>query len=149
MQANGIFIIAELGGEAGARIREINEQYDPRLARYKAPVTVIVFNNRSYNNERNRIWVFTGGNQLKSGRDMTCYNGNPDVDFAKASIAFGVEAETVTNPDAIAGALKRAKRANIEGRPYLLDVVVQRYGVGWASTYYPEHSIAASRKRMV
>ena len=37
MQANGIFIIAELGGEAGARIREINERYDPRLARYKAP----------------------------------------------------------------------------------------------------------------
>lgn len=37
MQANGIFIIAELGGEAGALIREINEKYDPRLARYKAP----------------------------------------------------------------------------------------------------------------
>ena len=37
MQANGIFIIAELGGEAGAQIREINERYDPRLARYKAP----------------------------------------------------------------------------------------------------------------
>lgn len=37
MQANGIFIIAELGGEAGMQIREINEKYDPRLARYKAP----------------------------------------------------------------------------------------------------------------
>jgi thiamine pyrophosphate-dependent acetolactate synthase large subunit-like protein len=119
------------------------------LARYKAPVTVIVFNNRSYNNERNRIWLYNGGNQLKLGRDMTCYNGNPDVDFAKASIAFGVEAESVTDPDAIAGALMRAKRANIEGRPYLLDVVVQRDGVGWASTYHPEHSIAASRKRQV
>lgn len=56
-------------------------------SRYKAPVTVIVFSNRSYNNERNRIWLYTGGDQLKLGRDMTCYNGNPDVDFAKASIA--------------------------------------------------------------
>lgn len=37
MQANGIFIIAELGGEAGRQIREINERYDPKLARYKAP----------------------------------------------------------------------------------------------------------------
>ena len=37
MQPNGIFIIAELGGEAGKLIRAINEQYDPRLARYKAP----------------------------------------------------------------------------------------------------------------
>jgi 2'-5' RNA ligase len=37
VQANGIFMIAELGGEVGERIREINEKYDPRLARYKAP----------------------------------------------------------------------------------------------------------------
>ncbi len=41
MQANGIFMIAELGGEAGRRIREINEKYDPRLARYKAPHVTI------------------------------------------------------------------------------------------------------------
>ncbi len=36
-QESGIFIIAELGGDAGRQIREINEKYDPRLARYKAP----------------------------------------------------------------------------------------------------------------
>lgn len=41
MQQNGIFIIAEIGGEAGARVREINERYDPRLARYKAPHVTI------------------------------------------------------------------------------------------------------------
>jgi hypothetical protein len=41
VQANGIFIIAELGGEAGRQIREINEKYDPRLARYKAPHVTI------------------------------------------------------------------------------------------------------------
>ena len=41
MQLNGIFIIAEIGGEAGRQIREINERYDPRLARYKAPHVTI------------------------------------------------------------------------------------------------------------
>lgn len=41
MLANGIFMIAELGGEAGERIREINLKYDPRLARYKAPHVTI------------------------------------------------------------------------------------------------------------
>ncbi len=41
MVANGIFMIAELGGEAGKRIREINLKYDPRLARYKAPHVTI------------------------------------------------------------------------------------------------------------
>lgn len=41
MQPNGIFIIAELEGEAGEQIRAINERYDPRLARYKAPHVTI------------------------------------------------------------------------------------------------------------
>jgi hypothetical protein len=39
--ANGIFMIAELVGEAGERIRQINLKYDPRLARYKAPHVTI------------------------------------------------------------------------------------------------------------
>jgi 2'-5' RNA ligase len=39
--ANGIFMIAEFGGEAGERIREINLRYDPKLARYKAPHVTI------------------------------------------------------------------------------------------------------------
>lgn len=37
MQSDGIFILAELKGEAGKKIREINERFDPRLARYKPP----------------------------------------------------------------------------------------------------------------
>jgi len=46
-------------------------------ARYNVPVTNIVLNNFSYNNERNRIWTFVSGQQFKSGLDMTCYNGSP------------------------------------------------------------------------
>jgi 2'-5' RNA ligase len=34
---NGIFILAELPGAVAERVREINERYDPRLARYKPP----------------------------------------------------------------------------------------------------------------
>jgi 2'-5' RNA ligase len=37
LQLNGIFILAELPGESADRIREINERYDPRLARYRPP----------------------------------------------------------------------------------------------------------------
>lgn len=37
MQLNGIFILAELPRDVGERVREINERYDPRLARYKPP----------------------------------------------------------------------------------------------------------------
>ena len=41
MLLNGIFIIAEVSGEAGEQIRAINERFDPRLARYKAPHVTI------------------------------------------------------------------------------------------------------------
>jgi thiamine pyrophosphate-dependent acetolactate synthase large subunit-like protein len=118
-------------------------------ARYNVPVTNIVLNNFSYNNERNRIWTYDGGQQFKSGLDMTCYNGSPDVDFAKVSQGFGVDAETVREPAQLKAALARAKRANVSGTPYLLDIHIQRDGVGAASTWYPPYSVAALRTRKV
>jgi thiamine pyrophosphate-dependent acetolactate synthase large subunit-like protein len=118
-------------------------------ARYNAPVTNIVINNMSYNNERNRIWSFIGGAQAKSGRDMTCYNGSPDVDIAKTSQAFGVEAESIKEASGVKAALARALRANTDGRPYLLDIHVQRDGLGAASQWYPPLSVADLRTRKV
>ena len=92
-------------------------------ARYKAPIMNIVLNNHSYNNERNRIW-HSAARQFKTGRDMTCYLGNPDVDFAKTAQAFGVEGETVEEPGDVKAAIARGKRVIAEGRPYLLDVQI-------------------------
>ena len=80
---------------------------------------------------------------------MTCYLGTPDVDYAKTSQAFGVEAEIVKDPRKIQEAVKRAKAANAAGRPYLLDVAVARNGIGSASTWHPSYSVASKRKRMV
>jgi thiamine pyrophosphate-dependent acetolactate synthase large subunit-like protein len=117
-------------------------------ARYHAPVMNIVLNNHSYNNERNRIWHY-GGRQFKTGRDMTCYLGSPDIDYAKTADAFGVEGEVVKEPDKLKGALDRAKRAIAEGRPYLLDIHTHRDGVGAASTWHPSYSVADLRSRRV
>jgi benzoylformate decarboxylase len=119
------------------------------ICRYEVPITIIVLNNRSYNNERNRIWAFEGGAQLRMGLDMTCYNGSPNVDFVKAAVAFGVEGEVVAQPERIRAALERAKRANAEGRPYLLEMVIDRNGIGAASEWYPRLSIASLRTRKV
>jgi thiamine pyrophosphate-dependent acetolactate synthase large subunit-like protein len=118
------------------------------MARYKAPVTVIVLNNHSYNNERNRIWN-GAGRQFEAARDMTCYNGSPDVDFAKAANAFGVDGETVKEADGLAGAFSRAKAAMVEGRPYLLDIHIKREGLGAVSDWYPPYSVAGLRTRKV
>ncbi len=118
------------------------------LARYEAPTTNIVLNNKSYNNERNRIWM-SGGAQFKAGRDFTCYNGSPDVDYAVVAKAFGVDGEKVMEASQIKDALARARKANMDGKPYLLDVNIQRDGVGAASTWHPEYSIADKRARKV
>jgi len=118
------------------------------MARYKAPITVIVLNNHSYNNERNRIWN-SAGRQFEVSRDMTCYNGNPDIDFAKAAAGFGVEGETVKEPSGLKDALARAKSATIEGRPYLLDIHIKREGLGAVSEWHPPYSIADLRTRKV
>ena len=118
------------------------------MARYKAPVTVIVLNNHSYNNERNRIWN-SAGRQFEAGRDMTCYLGDPDVDYSKAASAFGVEGETVKEPSALKGAFDRAKSAMVEGRPYLLDIHIKREGLGAVSEWHPPYSLANLRTRKV
>jgi thiamine pyrophosphate-dependent acetolactate synthase large subunit-like protein len=117
-------------------------------ARYQAPIINIVLNNQSYNNERNRIWHF-GGRQFQTGRDMTCYNGSPDVDFVKAAGAFGVEGELVKEPGEVKAAIGRAQRAVADGRPYLLDILTGRDGIGTASTWHPAYSVADNRKRKV
>ncbi|HWK46444.1 MAG TPA: thiamine pyrophosphate-binding protein [Stellaceae bacterium] len=117
-------------------------------ARYRVPVMNIVLNNRSYNNERNRIWAF-GGRQFKTGRDMTCYIGSPDVDYVKAAGAFGVEGEVVTAPGEVKAAILRAQRVIADGRPYLLDIHTQRDGIGAASTWHPVYSVADLRTRRV
>ena len=117
-------------------------------ARYRAPITNIVLNNRSYNNERNRIWN-SAGRQFKAGRDMTCYLGDPDVNYAMTAASFGVEGETVTAPAQIKPALDRARHAREQGRPYLLDVLIRRDGIGAISAWHPSYSIADKRSRKV
>jgi benzoylformate decarboxylase len=118
------------------------------FARYKAPVTVIILNNSSYNEERNRL-MSHGGRQFETGLDMACYHGDPEIDHAKTAASYGVEGEVVTTPAQVRGALERAVRANIEGRPYLLDIHVERAGLVATSTWHPPYSLADLRRRKI
>ena len=61
--------------------------------------------------------------------------------------SVGVEGEVVSGPAALRPALERSKRANADGRPYLLDVQIERGGVGSESTWHPGYSIAAQRTK--
>lgn len=118
------------------------------FARYEVPVTIIVCNNRSYNNERNRMWA-SGGRQFQTGKDMTCYLGNPDIDYVQMAASFGVKGEAVKEPGDLQPALRRAKQITAGGQPYLLDVYLEREGIGAASTWYPAYSVSDLRQRKV
>jgi benzoylformate decarboxylase len=118
------------------------------MARYEVPVIVVVFNNRSYNGPRDRI-MQAGGRQGRTGKDMTCYLGDPDVDFAKVAAGFGVSGEVIDNPGQLAPAIDRAIASTREGKPYLIDAIVGRTGLAADSTWYPKYSVAARRNRKV
>ncbi len=115
-------------------------------SRYDVPILIVIFNNRSYNETRNRMFT-RGGRQMETRKDMISYLGDPDVDFAQIAAAYNIRGETVATPDQIRPALQRAIAATREGRPYLLDVLVARRGLGAESTWYPRHSVAEQRSR--
>ena len=118
------------------------------FARYSVPATIVICNNRSYNNERNRIWA-TGGRQFQTGKDLTCYLGNPDIDYVQMAASFGVKGEAVKEPGDLAAALQRSKQITAAGEPYVLDVFLERDGIGAASTWHPSYSVADLRQRKV
>jgi acetolactate synthase I/II/III large subunit len=118
------------------------------MSRYRIPVITVIYNNRSYNETRERAFA-EGGRQAQTSKDMLSYLGDPDVDFVKLAGAFGVPGEQVTTPDQIKPAMKRAARAALDGRPYLIDALVGRTGHGAELAWYPKLSVAEMRRRKV
>lgn len=60
-----------------------------------------------------------------------------------------MKGERVTSPRDIESALRRGIRATQEGQPYLVDVVVARWGEGAGSTWYEPFRLADRRKRRI
>lgn len=118
------------------------------MSRYDVPVLTIVCNNRSYDEPRNNMFM-RGGRVRQANKDMICYLGSPDVEFADLARAHGVRGERATNPEELDAALRRGIDATRAGRPYLLDVHIARTGLAADSTHYPRFSLAAERKRNV
>ena len=67
------------------------------IARYEAPILIVVMNNHSYNETRNRN-LGANGRQFQTGKDLTSYLGDPDVDFTKIAAAFGIAGQKVLDP---------------------------------------------------
>ncbi|MGN6719013.1 MAG: thiamine pyrophosphate-binding protein [Candidatus Binatia bacterium] len=89
------------------------------LAKYRVPLTVVVFNNRAYMAVKNQ---FRGSEErVRIAAEMGAEITGPDLNFARLAETFGIYGQRVDQPDAIEAALKRALEQN---GPALVDVVI-------------------------
>lgn len=120
-------------------------------ARYEIPVIMVVFNNHSYDGERGRIKLISqlARENKDAWKDMSCYLGNPDINYVDIARGFEIAGSKLEKPGQIQKVMKRAIAATHEGRPYIIDASILRRGVGAESTWHPDISIARGRSKKV
>jgi benzoylformate decarboxylase len=102
-------------------------------ARLELPVINVIYNNHAYGGPHNRvIRAVRDSRMVQTGHFISNYLGKPNMNMASIADGFGVEGEVVETPDELKQALARAKRATLEGKPYLIDAQVRLTGVAWA-----------------
>ena len=102
------------------------------MARLGLPVLVVVYNNHAYGGPHNRvISAVPDSRMVQERRFYIDYLGKPDMNMAEIASGFGVDGEQVESPGQLQEALQRGRRANDNGKPYLIDAQVARTGVGW------------------
>jgi acetolactate synthase I/II/III large subunit len=100
----------------------------PTVVEYELPIVYVVFNDYAFGSVKRpqEIRFGQGRNIFTLFEDRS---GRPyRLDFAAVAKAIGMESERVIEPDALGAAFQRALAA---GRPYLLDVEIER------DTYVP------------
>ncbi|MFQ5635967.1 MAG: thiamine pyrophosphate-dependent enzyme, partial [Gammaproteobacteria bacterium] len=146
--------VACLVGDGALLFGEIESLWS--AARYDIPIIIVVFNNRCYDNERNRIQqlspLYSKKDTRDRWRDISGWLGDPTVDFTGLANSFEIEAERAETPADFRRAMKRAVAATRAGRPYLIDAIIMqidRRGKRTEQTWYPQLSIAERRNRKV
>jgi len=114
--------------------------------RYSAPVITVVMNNRSYDGVRRRQFS-KQGKQAKHNKDMSAYIGNPDIDFVKIGDAYGIKGSQARDAGELQAALKKAIQATRDGRPYIIDALIERTGPAADLTWHPPFTIAGIRAK--
>jgi len=111
-------------------------------SRYDIPVIFVVFNNRSYDSERGRIHFASkvARADKSSWKDMSCYLGEPDINYVSLAQGFNIEGRVITHPDQIRPVFERAFAVNREGRPFLVDASIAQRGPGANQNWHPDIS---------
>lgn len=115
-------------------------------ARYEVPVGVVVWNNGQYQANRRFLHGY-GGRAAETGKYIGCNLASPEIDNISLAKGYGVEGERVTDPAGLGAALDRCCKAMGEGRPYVVDVAIERRFGGAESTWYDFFSVAEREPR--
>ncbi|HEU5254627.1 MAG TPA: thiamine pyrophosphate-dependent enzyme [Vicinamibacterales bacterium] len=137
--------IVALQGDGGFLFNQSETLWS--IARYEAPMLIVIMNNHTYNESRARN-MLNGGTFYEAGKDFNGYLGDPNVEFTKIAEAYGLRGEKVTRAADLAPALQRCLRSMRDGKAVVLDVDVAVDGAPISQpTWYQRHSIAEIRKK--
>ena len=117
------------------------------IARYEAPMLIVIMNNHSYNESRARNNL-NGGVLFEAGKDFNGYLGDPNVEYTRLAEAYGLKGERVKNAGDLAPALQRCLRSMRDGKAVVLDIDVAIDGAPLSqATWYQRFSIADVRRK--
>jgi thiamine pyrophosphate-dependent acetolactate synthase large subunit-like protein len=114
-------------------------------ARYEVPLPIVVFNNGQYQANRLNQNPYNG-NMVRTQKYIGVSLDHPKIGYVNIANGYGIEAERVEDPAKLSAVLNRARVAAQEGRPYLVDVVVDTFGKGAKFTHYDFFSVAEMQK---
>lgn len=110
-------------------------------SRYDVPIGIVIFNNGEYAANR-KAQNFYRGRSSETGNYIGVNLKHPDIDYSKMAESYDIKGERVDNPDDLAAAIARCRAEMANGRPYVLDVRIERFGQGMDSEYYDYFSVA-------
>jgi len=114
--------------------------------RYEVPVGVVIWNNNQYQANRRFLHAY-GGRAAATGKYIGCNLDSPEMDHVVVAKGYGVEGERVEEPENLGEAIDRCLKAVAAGRPYLVDVKIERRFGGADSTWYDYFSVARRKPR--
>ncbi|MBM4440325.1 MAG: thiamine pyrophosphate-binding protein [Candidatus Rokubacteria bacterium] len=113
------------------------------MARYNTAMLIVVSNNESYQIVRHN-WArqMPDSKMVRDGKYPGLMLGSPMVDYVGLAASQGIEGEKVAKSKDLGVALRRGlERAFEQNKPYLLDISVQREGVGAEATWDQEWEV--------
>ena len=114
--------------------------------RYEVPIGIVIFRNGQYQANRKFLDAY-GKRAAATGKYIGVSLGSPDIDNVSIAKGYGVEGEHVEKPEELTAALDRCLDAVADGRPYLLDVAIERHYGGADSDWYDFFSVARNEPR--